>query len=64
LATGKKKRLSETLQVKQGTIHNSRSVPNEHIPKKACNFEEPIIHDKKFDNTTDRIHGVRVEEKL
>jgi len=34
----------------------------EHIPKKMGNFEEPISTDKKFDNTHDRINGVRRDE--
>jgi hypothetical protein len=34
----------------------------EHIPKKHLDFENPIKTDKKFDNTHDRIHGVRKDE--
>jgi hypothetical protein len=31
----------------------------EHIPKRHLNFEEPILTDKVFDNTFDRIYGER-----
>ena len=41
-----------------------RSIIKEHIPKKHLNFEEPIKHDKKFDNTHDRIHGERRDELM
>ena len=65
LATGKKKLLWETLQVKQGkcmkkwNVH--RSIVKEHIPKKWGDLENPITHTKVFDNSHDRIHG---EKKL
>ena len=29
----------------------------QHIPKKHCNFDEPIINKTKMDSTTDRIYG-------
>lgn len=34
-----------------------RTVIREHIPKKALDFENPISHGKKFDNTVHRIYG-------
>lgn len=34
-----------------------RTVTREHIPKKALDFENPIVNNKKFDNTADRIYG-------
>jgi hypothetical protein len=34
-----------------------RSVIREHVPKRALDFENPIVHDKKFDNTVHRIYG-------
>ncbi len=39
-----------------------RTIIREHIPKRCGNLEEPIYNDKKFDNTLDRIHGVRRDE--
>ena len=36
---------------------HGRTVPREHIPKKHGDLENPIVHDKKFDSTYDRIHG-------
>jgi len=36
----------------------------EHIPKRCGNFEEPITTDKVFDNTYDRIYGVRQYEPM
>lgn len=51
---------SENSQEKEGKCpiaSNLRTVPREHIPKKALNFDEPIVVKKKFDNTTDRIYG-------
>ena len=41
-----------------------RSIVREHIPKKHLNFEEPIKTEKKFDNTHDRIHGVRMDQPM
>ena len=41
-----------------------RSIVREHIPKKHLQFEEPIKNDKKFDNTHDRIHGVRMDQPM
>ncbi len=41
-----------------------RSIVKEHIPKKHLNFEEPIRHTKKFDNTHDRIYGDRKDEPM
>ena len=29
----------------------------QHIPKKHCNFDEPIVNKTKMDSTTDRIYG-------
>jgi len=29
----------------------------QHIPKKHCNFDEPIINKTKMDSTMDRIYG-------
>ena len=34
-----------------------RTITKEHIPKKHLNFEEPIVNNKVFDNTADRIYG-------
>ena len=34
-----------------------RTIVKEHIPKRHGNLEEPILTDKKFDNTHNRIHG-------
>lgn len=36
-----------------------RCIIKEHIPKRHLNFEEPIKTDKQFDNTHNRIHGLR-----
>lgn len=36
----------------------------DHIPKKHLDFENPIVTDKKFDNTHDRIHGERRDELM
>lgn len=41
-----------------------RSIKREHIPKKTGNLEEPINNNKHFDNTHDRIHGIRRDEGL
>lgn len=41
-----------------------RTIVKEHIPKKHLNFEQPIVTDKKFDNTHDRIHGERRDELM
>ncbi len=39
-----------------------RTITKEHIPKKCGNYEEPILTDKVFDNTTERIYGKRRDE--
>ena len=36
----------------------------EHIPKKACNFEVPIISNKPLDNTSNRIYGQKNPEPM
>ena len=36
----------------------------EHIPKRHLNFEEPILTDKVFDNTSTRIYGERSHPDL
>ena len=41
-----------------------RTIIREHIPKRHLNFEEPIITDKKFDNTHDRIYGERKDQLM
>ena len=41
-----------------------RCITKEHIPKRHLNFEEPIKTDKQFDNTHDRIHGIRNDELM
>jgi hypothetical protein len=41
-----------------------RTIVREHIPKKHLNFEEPIKTEKKFDNTHDRIHGIRLDQPM
>ena len=51
------------LQEKGGKfIHKIRAIPHEHIPKRMGDFENPISHDKVFDNTHDRIHGPRQDQ--
>ena len=37
-----------------------RRVVREHIPKKHCNFDQPIISDKPIDNTNERIYGPKL----
>ena len=37
------------------------TVPKEHIPKRHGDLENPITHDKVFDNTHRRIHGEQQE---
>ena len=37
--------------------HYCRTIPREHIPKKHLDFENPIITEKVFDNTSNRIYG-------
>lgn len=34
-----------------------RTKPKEHIPKKWGDLENPIVHNKVFDNSHNRIHG-------
>ena len=34
-----------------------RTVVREHIPKRSCNFEVPIVSNKPLDSTMDRIYG-------
>lgn len=34
-----------------------RTIMREHIPKRHCDFENPILTDKVFDNTNARIYG-------
>ena len=41
-----------------------RTIVREHIPKRHLNFEEPIITDKKFDVTHDRIYGERKDQLM
>lgn len=41
-----------------------RTIVREHIPKRCGNLEDPIISDKKFDVTFDRIHGERKPEGM
>ena len=41
-----------------------RTVIREHIPKRHCNFEQPIINNKAFDNTSKRIYGELHEVKM
>ena len=36
-----------------------RTIPRVHIEKKWGDLEKPILHDKKFDDTGERIHGDR-----
>ena len=36
----------------------------QHIPKKHCNFDEPIINTQKMDSTTDRIYGQLNPQKM
>ena len=38
-----------------------RTIPKEHIAKKHGNLEDPIMHDKVFDDTHKRIHGEQAE---
>ena len=37
-----------------------RTIVKEHIPKRHLNFEEPILTDKVFDNTNQRIYGEKL----
>ena len=39
----------------------NRTIVKEHIPKRHLNFEEPIITDKVFDNTNQRIYGEKLD---
>ena len=41
-----------------------RTIVKEHIPKRHLNFEEPILTDKVFDHTSNRIYGERVHPDL
>ena len=41
------------------TSLNYRTIVTEHIPKRHLNFEDPILTDKVFDNTSNRIIGER-----
>lgn len=41
-----------------------RTIMREHIPKRCGNTEVPIVNDKKFDNTYDRIYGKRTYTQL
>ena len=41
-----------------------RTVPREHIKKKCGDLENPITSGKQFDNTHDRIHGIRRDEGM
>ncbi|CDW88912.1 UNKNOWN [Stylonychia lemnae] len=41
-----------------------RTIIREHIPKRHLNFEEPIITEKKFDITHDRIYGERKDQLM
>jgi hypothetical protein len=36
---------------------HGRTITKEHISKKHGDLENPIIHDKVFDNTKNRING-------
>lgn len=40
-----------------------RTIPKEHIPKKHGDLENPITHNKVFDNTKSRING-KTEDQL
>ncbi len=35
----------------------NRTIVKEHIPKRHLDFENPILTDKVFDNTSNRIYG-------
>ena len=41
-----------------------RRVVREHIPKKHCNFDEPIVSDKPLDNTNQRIFGEKLHAPM
>ena len=41
-----------------------RTIVKEHIPKRHLNFEEPILTDKVFDDTTNRINGQRSQQRM
>ena len=41
-----------------------RRIVNEHIPKRHCQFDTPIINEKPCDNTTERIYGERLEAPM
>lgn len=42
--------------------HCIRTIAREHIPKKHLDFENPIITDKVFDNTANRVYGESKQE--
>ena len=39
------------------TLFEFRTIMKEHIPKRHLDFENPILTDKVFDNTSNRIYG-------
>lgn len=71
-ATGKKRpRLESSLDkagksssFNQPLLKGHRTKPREHIPKKHGDLENPIVHNKQYDVTADRIHGERRDDFL
>lgn len=41
-----------------------RRVVKEHIPKRHCDFDQPIISDKPYDNTNQRIYGEKLQAPM
>lgn len=41
-----------------------RRVVKEHIPKKHCDFDTPIVSDKPYDNTNQRIYGEKLDAPM
>jgi hypothetical protein len=54
------KRLHRSWKV--SLVEECRANPAQHIPKRTGNLENPITHEKVFDDTHDRIHGPREDE--
>ena len=52
----------EERELREGTGHG-RTIPKTHIAKKHGDLENPISHDKVFDDTKVRING-KLEDQL
>ena len=42
----------------------NRTIVKEHIPKRHLDFENPIVTDKVFDNTSSRIYGEKLIQPM